>query len=177
METNKITGNYIVFVVLSSFGFIVFWYSFLKEDYFTVAMSLLLLLISQFKIERICHNKAKIGEKEHHKKHETLKHKDKLHHRIRHHIVRHTRNIVHHAKKIAHHAKKVREIRLSSRFFGNFKRILPASMLPKPNKTAQNVNFEKPFRNSLHETFLDDMYAQVNDAGQINISQLAARYA
>jgi len=174
MEINKIIGNYLVFIVLGIFGFIVFWYSFLREDYFTVLMSLLLLLVSQFKIERICHNKGNVMNKEHHKKDEHVKHK--LHHRIKHHLVHHAKKLGHHAKKIVHHVRRVREIRLSNRFFGNFKRILPAAMLPKPDNASHNANFEKPFKNSLHETFLDDMYTQVNDAGQINISQLAVRY-
>ncbi|MBI2135626.1 hypothetical protein HYU06_00985 [Candidatus Woesearchaeota archaeon] len=67
---------------------------------------------------------------------------------------------------------KINKIKLFSRL----KKAFAVVRLPKANKTAQNVNFEKPFRSSLHETFLDDMYAQVQDAGRINISQLASRY-
>ncbi len=156
MELKNITGNYIVFVVLSIFGFIVFWRSFLKEDYFTLAMALLLLLISQFKIESICHNKTENADKMHHKKHEH--HKDRLHHRIKHHI--------------KHHANKAME----SELFSKLKNAIYFFRAAKLNKASETINLQKPFRSSLHETFLDDMYKQIQDAGQINVAQLASRY-
>ena len=59
MNLNKVINNYLVFVILFLFSFIVFWYSFIKENYFVVFLSLLLLLISQFKIETICHTSGK----------------------------------------------------------------------------------------------------------------------
>lgn len=121
MKINKITGNYLVFVILAIFGFIVFWYSIIKEDYFTVVMALLLLFISQVKIESICHSKEKTGDKKYHKKRMLFK-------------------------------------------------------LPQQKKVSQSIVSQKLFKNSLNETFLDDMYTQVQDAGQINISQLASRY-
>ncbi len=162
MAINKIIDNYLVFVVIAIFGFIVFWYSLVKEDYFTVVMALLLLFISQFKIKSICHNKnkGKTGDKEHHKKHEHLKHKDKLYHRIKHHIT--------------HHAKKVGELQMFTKLKDMFASML--FRLPQQKKVSQSIVSQKLVKNSLNETFLDDMYTQVQDAGQITISQLASRY-
>ena len=59
MNIKWATDNYLIFVVLFIFSFIVFWYSFIKEIYFVVFLALILLLISQFKIEAICHNMGK----------------------------------------------------------------------------------------------------------------------
>lgn len=54
MGLKEVANNYLAFIILFVFGFIIFWYAFVTLNYFVVFLSLMLLVICLTKIEVLC---------------------------------------------------------------------------------------------------------------------------